>query len=87
MQVFQSPHFYKAKPFTEQSKRDTTNDIQIHILINSYTCNKRLNFKYVYIQVHVFAHLYMLLLSIWKIKFDIFKILMTYEIKYIKLLS
>lgn len=85
MQVFQSAHFYEEKPFTEQSKCDTTNNIQIHILKNSYTSNKRL--KYVYIQVHVFAHLYMLLLSIWKIKFDIFKILMTYEIKYIKLLS
>lgn len=62
MQIFQSAHFYNEKPFTEQSKRDTTNNIQIHILKNSYTCNKRL--KYVYIQVHVFAHLYMLLLSI-----------------------
>lgn len=62
MQVFQFAHFYREKPFTEQSKRDTTNNIQIHILKNSYACNKRL--KYVYIQVHVFAHLYMLLLSI-----------------------
>lgn len=32
MQIFQFAHFYKGKPFTEQSKRDTTNNIQIHIL-------------------------------------------------------